>query len=511
MTASPASLLLLLSSYLTLSTAQDVCNTYAWDSQALGGYCTTSGQATYRSPACSIYRLCHDASSGLGPQLCDTGRVFISLCADNPDLPECKTFQQRFNSSADYLSCMNTRAVKVYSTSAAEAFLVDSCSPGHQMAGCNLCNATACDTPDPLLAYSAGCLDMLMSGCKPWISFCTQETPALAQALCLAPQGRTTTATSPPPPASSLSVNVSADPCVLDPTQPACASYTYPDSAAQAGIDKLCGSMPDMPGCALQAACGKGQGLVAAKYCAPFVVLATLCHDMPGMRGCEDYKALCNRAGSVVKQCSDQPAVPGLPTWSQARKAVFSACDDHPMAGCATCSSSDCPDPLASLADICHEMPNMAVCAGFWAFCNAAGAQDVAQWCAEDDSKYLPSMLMYFHQRTQELLLWRQWRPRTQGQYVGSIIAIVAMGIAATGLKTLKGALALRWSHLRALSGEEEPQVVSVWLPRGGQAGEILAKSAITGISLTLDYFNMLIAMTFNVGFFCAVIAGYIA
>lgn len=30
------------------------------------------------------------------------------------------------------------------------------------------------------------------------------------------------------------------------------------------------------------------------------------------------------------------------------------------------------------------------------------------------------------------------------------------------------------------------------------------------GVSLTLDYFNMLIAMTFNVGFFCAVIGGYL-
>lgn len=30
------------------------------------------------------------------------------------------------------------------------------------------------------------------------------------------------------------------------------------------------------------------------------------------------------------------------------------------------------------------------------------------------------------------------------------------------------------------------------------------------GISLTLDYFMMLIAMTFNIGFFCAVIGGYV-
>lgn len=32
----------------------------------------------------------------------------------------------------------------------------------------------------------------------------------------------------------------------------------------------------------------------------------------------------------------------------------------------------------------------------------------------------------------------------------------------------------------------------------------------LSGVSLTLDYFQMLIAMTFNVGLFCAVIASYI-
>ncbi|GIL75290.1 hypothetical protein Vretimale_7983 [Volvox reticuliferus] len=179
------------------------------------------------------------------------------------------------------------------------------------------------------------------------------------------------------------------------------------------------------------------------------------------------------------------------------------------MAGCANCTPHNCPDPLASLADICHEMPEMAACNGFWAFCEAAGPHDVAEWCGEDDDKYLPSMLMYFHQRTQELLLWKEWRPRTQGQYLASVLVIVLMGVVATGLKTAKGALVLQWNHQRALSGEEL-RVVSVWMPRNSQVTEILAKSAITGVSLTLDYFNMLIAMTFNVGFFCAVIAGYI-
>lgn len=75
------------------------------------------------------------------------------------------------------------------------------------------------------------------------------------------------------------------------------------------------------------------------------------------------------------------------PTWSQARKAVFGACEDHPMEGCATCTAAGCPDPLASLSEICHEMPDMAACGIFWSFCDAAKREDVREWCAEDDSK----------------------------------------------------------------------------------------------------------------------------
>lgn len=178
------------------------------------------------------------------------------------------------------------------------------------------------------------------------------------------------------------------------------------------------------------------------------------------------------------------------------------------MAACSACERTDCPDPLGSYAAICQEMPNMAVCRDFWAFCKAAGPHELEKWCVNDEGSYLPSMLMYFHQRTEELLLWKQWRPTTQAEYAASVVAIVVMGIVSTGLKTVKGALVLRWSHLRA--SRCLPHVTSVLLPQRGQAAESLAKTAIIGVSLTLDYFNMLIAMTFNIGFFCAVISGYV-
>lgn len=95
---------------------------------------------------------------------------------------------------------------------------------------------------------------MLMGGCEPWENLCAAESPAAAQLLCLPASQRTPTtpgggvSSSTPPP-------FSADPCVLDSTAPACKGYTYPDAAAGADIAKLCGSMPDMPGCAVVVAC----------------------------------------------------------------------------------------------------------------------------------------------------------------------------------------------------------------------------------------------------------------
>ncbi len=184
----------------------------------------------------------------------------------------------------------------------------------------------------------------------------------------------------------------------------------YPDELSVRNIGRLCDSMPDMPGCALQAACDKVRGRpvgleisgsqrgltrlgrscgtarspggrvglssdqhlvqrtgwgcgvcvgmgsyglapaaraqgpshVAARYCGPFTVLGTLCSDMPGMRGCEDYKALCFTAGSVVAQCADQPPVPGCGLRRTSKRSAWAACDSHSGPG-------DCRVPATAL------------------------------------------------------------------------------------------------------------------------------------------------------------------
>lgn len=52
-------------------------------------------------------------------------------------------------------------------------------------------------------------------------------------------------------------------------------------------------------------------------------ILADSCVDMGGMSGCFNYKKLCFNPRSVVKQCSDAPAVPRVLHTMKASVSVF--------------------------------------------------------------------------------------------------------------------------------------------------------------------------------------------
>jgi copper transporter 1 len=51
-------------------------------------------------------------------------------------------------------------------------------------------------------------------------------------------------------------------------------------------------------------------GTVRGKYCEPMTVLATICKEMPGMRGCASYNILCSNT-STMRQCKAFPDIPG--------------------------------------------------------------------------------------------------------------------------------------------------------------------------------------------------------
>jgi copper transporter 1 len=142
-------------------------------------------------------------------------------------------------------------------------------------------------------------------------------------------------------------------------------------------------------------------------------VLGSLCDDMPGMRGCTNYTALCGLPRSAVAQCTTQPPIPRLPRSADARGAVLAACADHPMQHCYLCTRVACADPLGALAAVCLEHPSMAECAAYHLWC-AATQPDMRAYC-EPSADALPPMTMWFHQRVEEVVLCLGWVTRTPG------------------------------------------------------------------------------------------------
>ncbi|KAG1662722.1 hypothetical protein FOA52_014588 [Chlamydomonas sp. UWO 241] len=324
-----------------------------------------------------------------------------------------------------------------------------------------------------------------------------------------------------------------------------------------------------MPGCSVWETCKVDPAGASGLFCSPVTLLATICAEMPTMRGCATYAVMCG-AGSVVAQCTSQAKIPGMPTTVDAQADFMDMCMDHAMSACDLCTpvGGGCPDPLFSLSMLCTNMPGMALCAGYYDMCassatlartaNVAAGADSSQlsrYCTETDfsadavgtpaprqvGTYLPTMLMYFHQRLRDIILWKGWIPQDNGAYAGSIIGILMFGIVSVGLKTWRSGLAMWWAHtdVIAVANFEHAEVVAAraarmgghdtsqviiqvmsaaqahvtgaywWMCTKQQAWQGAIKAAILGVSLTLDYFNMLIAMTFNIGLFVAVITGY--
>uniref|UniRef100_A0A7S0NA32 Copper transport protein n=1 Tax=Chlamydomonas leiostraca TaxID=1034604 RepID=A0A7S0NA32_9CHLO len=81
-------------------------------------------------------------------------------------------------------------------------------------------------------------------------------------------------------------------------------------------------------------------------------------------------------------------------------------------------------------------------------------------------------------------------------------------------LKTISSMLSLWWKVEAAGVAVPHPSpgkpLCLWWLPRRQQIFHNFIKAVLVGISITLDYWNMLVAMTFNVGLFVAVVMGYV-
>jgi copper transporter 1 len=172
------------------------------------------------------------------------------------------------------------------------------------------------------------------------------------------------------------------DACYEDPSKAKCKGFERSDEDWNDDLDQLCDAMPYMPGCSLRAQC---EACAAnGKYCEPSSLVADVCAaDMPKMKGCEAWVALCASNTTVVAQCTKPGPVPKVPSTMAVREAINSLCSTHYMDGCYECepwegpnamSFANCsgtPGPLPILAHQCSAMPDMPECtdSGFKAMC----------------------------------------------------------------------------------------------------------------------------------------------
>lgn len=118
-----------------------------------------------------------------------------------------------------------------------------------------------------------------------------------------------------------------------------------------------------------------------------------------------------------IKSPTAHSTLPHMPAHSSSSSCTW---PNHPP------TQTSCADPLAALSGMCTDMPAMSGCVVFTSWCGAVqtavgggGAATGLEWyCSSGGggSTGLPSMLMYFHERTRELVLWKSWEPKTDGE-----------------------------------------------------------------------------------------------
>ena len=276
-------------------------------------------------------------------------------------------------------------------------------------------------------------------------------------------------------------------------------------------------------------------------YCHHPSLVGTICTEMPKMKGCEPWNALCRR-GSTVPHCLRPGPRPDAPSTPDATKAVQAMCSSHSMPGCEACrqgaaaGAEGCREPLAALAAVCASMPGMRDCKQLAAACSgenaatffpktcallatspggkktkgektAGGSASLAGSGAPLPSSFdLPPMRMFLHADTEDIVLARQWVPRSPGAVAAACLGAIAGGFLSQALRAARGAAEAAVAA-RLLRGGEGGLFSSP--TAGARLGRNALRAAATFASSLLDLLLMLIAMTFSWPLILSVAAGY--
>ncbi|KAL3899979.1 MAG: hypothetical protein SGCHY_001658 [Lobulomycetales sp.] len=327
-----------------------------------------------------------------------------------------------------------------------------------------------------------------------------------------------------------LASTQSLEECVETPSNATCASFQYSEELAKADLDSLCRQMPFMVGCSLRKQC-QDAGLTTGT-CTSFSLLGSVCAaDHPRMGDCENYRSLCLITGSgdqatgpvpvpaVVEQCAAEAPVPNLISSLQASNQIKSICNEMNMDGCDRCTDTgttymDC-DLLDTYAFLCKAMPDMNQCGEWKSMCASGSATGpdsaISSACSLSASSpnNPPTMKMFFHTGINEFVLFRNWIPRTELQYWGTMAVLFILSIFYEFLNV--------YQTIFQATGNLNPAAVvfplSVPVKNCSGTGSkgysvIMVRFVMKFVSATLGYALMLVTMTFNVGLYFSVVLG---
>lgn len=308
--------------------------------------------------------------------------------------------------------------------------------------------------------------------------------------------------------------------CPRSPMNQACANYRIPNPDGV--VAEMCEMMGNMPACSVKKVCSDKK-YSSSQYCKASSLMADVCTDMTmGVQGCVDYKDMCV-PNSVVKECSEPSLKSVLPTTSQARALVNDICTSMPMSDCDSCKTGPNAAPcdyFKVYSNLCIAMPGMSQCKAWSTFCTV-----VPKWpFCSSDSAGIPEMRMYFHTGFVDYVLFYGWVPRNAVQYAFTWIAIAVAGVLLEFIKFIRARLEKHWlrrhpGYVLAVNSSEEEQNHSLHIKHSSSSSSSseyppwdfrvdLPRSILAAFELIWSYALMLVAMTFNVGLFFAVIFG---
>ncbi|CAF3336389.1 unnamed protein product [Rotaria socialis] len=116
---------------------------------------------------------------------------------------------------------------------------------------------------------------------------------------------------------------------------------------------------------------------------------------------------------------------------------------------------------------------------------------------------HMMSMAMTFHGGFTEQILFSQWNTKTASAFIGSWIIIFLVAVLYEGLKTIRDQLAKREARCKCEEQGERPSSLARLLSL-----HHIIQTLLHILQMGISYLLMLVAMTFNIYLFLAVILG---